>query len=219
MLRYYDERAPVYDDAYIRGTGTASLPDPAVFQREALILGEVVRRHVRGRLIDLACGTGYWLPHYIDHCSEVTLFDQSPSMLNEAAKRIASLGATDRCSVVRGDFFEHVFEPRAFDCALVGFFLSHLDDAQESRLFGALKQMLRSSGHFLILDSAWSPERARFNAKIEHQTRRLNDGTAFQVYKRYCDRPDISGWTDRYDVDTTVEHFGTAFFAVTGRFR
>jgi hypothetical protein len=31
MLRYYDERALEYDEAYTRGTGTASIPDPAVF--------------------------------------------------------------------------------------------------------------------------------------------------------------------------------------------
>lgn len=124
-------------------------------------------------------------------------------MLREAAKRAASLGATDRCSIFQGDFLEHEFVSRAFDCALVGFFLSHLDEAQEPRLFGTLHRMLGSSGRFLILDSAWSAERARFNAKVELQRRRLNDWTAFHIYKRYCDRLDIAGWTGRYDVDVS----------------
>ena len=77
MLQYYDERAPEYDDAYLRGTGTASIRDPSVFQLEAKLLSEVVERMARGRVIDLACGTGYWLQYYAQHCSRVTLVDQS----------------------------------------------------------------------------------------------------------------------------------------------
>lgn len=68
------------------------------------------------------------------------------------------------------------------------------------------------------VDSAWSTERARFNAKIERQERRLNDGTRFDIYKRYCDREDISGWATHYGVTISVEHFGTAFYAVSGSF-
>ena len=59
MFRYYDERAPEYEDAYVKGTGTASIPDPDVFRREAVLLSRIVERFARGRLIDLACGTGY----------------------------------------------------------------------------------------------------------------------------------------------------------------
>jgi len=77
MLQYYDERAPEYDDAYLRGTGTASIRDPSVFQLEATLLGEVVERMARGRVVDLACGTGYWLQYYAQRCSRVTLVDQS----------------------------------------------------------------------------------------------------------------------------------------------
>lgn len=107
----------------------------------------------------------------------------------------------------------------AYDCALVGFFLSHLTETQEGLLFAALKNMLDpSSGRFLILDSAWSAERARFNAKAERQERRLNDGKRFEIYKRYFDQEDLSGWANKYDVTISIEHFGTAFFALSGRF-
>src|SRR5690606_2961275 len=102
--------------------------------------------------------------------------------------------------------------------ALVGFLLSHLTEAQERLLFDALRRMLDSSGRFIILDSAWSPERSKFNTKVERQPRRLNDGTAFEIYKRYCDESDISNWAEKYGVRLSVEHFGTAFFAVSGTF-
>ena len=218
MLRYYDERASEYEEAYVRGTGTASIPDPDVFRREASLLTGVVERFARGRIIDLACGTGYWLPHYAGHCSSITLLDQSGRMLDECRTKAGALGIADRCKVVQADVFEHEFLERAYDCALVGFLLSHLTEDQERFVFEKLGRLLDVSGRFLILDSAWSPERARFNEKIELQERRLNDGTRFNIYKRYIDRQDIDGWATKSGVPLTIEHFGTAFVAVSGRF-
>ena len=219
MLEYYNERAPEYEEAYTLGTGTTSMTDPSLFTTEATLLANIVHGFVHGRVIDLACGTAYWLPQYASGCSRITLFDQSEKMLEESRSKVERLGVGDRCSLLQGDFFAHEFSRDAYDCAFVGFFLSHLTVAQERLLFAGLKKMLDpSSGRFLILDSAWSAERARFNAKAERQERRLNDGTRFEIYKRYFDQRDLSGWANKYDVTISIEHFGTAFFAVSGEF-
>jgi ubiquinone/menaquinone biosynthesis C-methylase UbiE len=218
MLAYYNERAPEYEEAYTLGTGTASMPDPAVFRTEATVLSGIVRKFASGRLIDLACGTAYWLPHYAGQCAHITLFDQSDRMLAEGRTKVDRLGITDQCVFLEGDFFGYEFLRQAYDCALVGFLLSHLTERQEYLLFGALRNMLGSSGRFLILDSAWSPERASVNAKVEHQQRRLNNGQAFEIYKRYCDQADIAAWSAKHGVTVRVEYFGTAFYAVSGAF-
>ena len=168
--------------------------------------------------MDLACGTGYWLPHYAANCSHVTLFDQSDRMLAQVRAKAAGLRILARCSFLQGDLFEYDFTLRRHDTALVGFLLSHLTIAQERVLFDALRTLLESAGRFLILDSAWSPVRARFNTKEERQPRRLNDGTTFEIYKRFCDRDDISRWAHEHDVDLRIEHFGAAFYAVSGVF-
>src|SRR5262245_34833843 len=126
MLTYYDERAPEYEEAYTLGTGTASIPDPEVFKTEARVLGGIVGQIAQGRMMDLACGTAYWLPHYAPNCSHITLFDQSGRMLAEGRAKANRLGAIDRCRFVQGDLFEHAFEQSAYDTVLVGFLLSHL---------------------------------------------------------------------------------------------
>lgn len=218
MLAYYNERAPEYEEAYTLGTGTASMPVPEVFKAEALVLEGIVARVVRGRLIDLGCGTAYWLPHYASNCSRITLFDQSDRMLAEARAKASRLGILARCDLVQGDFFGHQFAPHSHDMALVGFVLSHLTEAQERVMFDGLRSLLRPSGRFLILDSAWSTERAKFNSKVELQPRQLNDGTRFEIYKRYCDRDDISRWGQQHSAELRIEHFGPAFFAVSGVF-
>jgi ubiquinone/menaquinone biosynthesis C-methylase UbiE len=218
MLAYYDERAPEYEEAFTLGTGTASIREPELFKAEARLLAGVVAEIMRGRTMDLACGTAFWLPHYGRNCSRITLFDQSARMLAEARVKANQLGILDRCLFRQGDFFEQAFDGEAYDTVLVGFFLSHLSEAQESVLFDVLRTILAPAGRFLILDSAWSAARATVNAKVERQERRLNDGTAFEIYKRYCDRDDISRWARQYDVRLRIEQFGPAFYAVSGSF-
>jgi ubiquinone/menaquinone biosynthesis C-methylase UbiE len=217
MLRYYDERAAEYEEAYTKGTGTSSIANPEVFRTEAVALARIVGAFASGRLMDLACGTAYWLPAYASRCTSIALLDQSPRMLDEARRKAAALGVADRCSVTCADFFEYAFPRETCDTVLVGFFLSHLTPEQEPAVFDALRTLLSPKGRFLILDSAWTPERARVNAKIERQPRHLNDGTPFEIYKRYLDRNDIAGWTT-YGATVNVDHFGQAFLAGSGTF-
>jgi len=217
MRAYYDARASEYEEAYTLGTGTSSIRDPGVFTTEARTLASIAGRNLRGRVIDIACGTGFWLPSYAAACSHVTLFDQSGKMLDECRKKVEHLGLAGRSTLRQGDVFEEQFSPGSYDGALVGFLLSHLTGAEEAHFFALLKSMLAPGGRFLILESAWSPERATANAKTEQQERRLNDGTRFEILKRYFDRKDVTEWGRRYQVPLEIEHFGAAFVAVSGR--
>jgi SAM-dependent methyltransferase len=217
MLAYYDERAREYEEAYTRGTGTASIDDPTVFTGEIAELERIVRGFGCGHLLDLACGTGYWMPHYLANCSRVTLFDQSENMLAECRLKIRRLGAADRCSTVRGDAFAHQFQRAAYDSALVGFLFSHLTEEQEQVVMQVLRQTLRASAPVLILESAWTGLRARFNEKAGRQGRRLNDGAEFDIYKRYISRADIAAWGAKYELASNIEYFGAALCAVSVR--
>ncbi len=86
----------------------------------------------------------------------------------------------------------HRFGGGLFDCAVVGFLLSHLTVEQEAVFFDILRQLLAPEGLFVILDSAWSIERAATRRKEGTQERTLNDGRGFQIYKRYFDTGDLS---------------------------
>lgn len=219
MRRYYDERAVDYEDAYTRGIGTSSIADPQLFRREAAVVGEIVERVVRGRVLDLACGTAYWLPRYAARASRVTLIDQSPRMLEESRAKIAALNLNTRCTVLEHDVLTAPLERNGYDAVLIGFLFSHLTDHEGAALFARLRQVIADSGTFLILDSAWSPERASVNSKSERQQRHLNDGTSFDIYKRYYERADVDGWARQHHFQATIEHFGAAFFAVSGTFQ
>ncbi len=139
-------------------------------------------------------------------------------MLSEARTKVAALGLEDRCAVRQGDVLQIPLERQRYDSALIGFLLSHLTDEEMTALFARLRDALAPTATFLILDSAWSPERAAVNEKVERQLRRLNDGTGFEIHKRYFDGEDIDAWARAHGFTATTEYFGSAFFAVTGTF-
>jgi hypothetical protein len=122
-------------------------------------------------------------------------------------------------SLVQGDVFDNEFPTFAHDSALVGFLLSHLSEEQEHLFMQVLRQTLRPHARVLILESAWTPLRAKFNEKVGRQQRRLNDGTEFDIYKRYVSRDDIAAWDRKYGLTSRIEHFGEALCAVSGSFR
>jgi demethylmenaquinone methyltransferase/2-methoxy-6-polyprenyl-1,4-benzoquinol methylase len=218
MNRYYDERAGEYDEIYVLGGGPASISVPDAYKGETMALARLVERYCHRSLIDIACGTGFWMPHYAPQCADVTFLDQSPQMLDACRRRAATLGIETRCTWVQADVFAHPFPRAAYDSALVGFYLSHLTDALLETFFQALRAMLRPDGAFLILDSIWSEERARNRAKEGRQVRVLNDGRAFAIYKRYYDEGDVAAMAERYGFRLSVVHLGRVFVAVSGRF-
>jgi len=212
MFEYYRERVPEYDEVY-EGRGPASISEPEAYTSEVEILRGIVEGTCSGDLLDIACGTAFWLPSYAVQVSHVTLFDQSQEMLDAARLRAKSANILDRCGFVRGDLFDQEFDGGQFDSALVGFLISHFMTEQEAAFFSRLKSVLKPGGVFLILDSVWTESRSRMREKEGPQVRTLNDGREFRIYKKYFDENDLVRMQDAHGMELVLEHFGGAFFA------
>jgi len=102
MMSYYDERAEEYDEIYL-GKGHATI-DPDAYRKDVAKVSEMVSRFGKGHLIDIACGAGFWLPHYALNCSQITFLDQSARMLSKCKDRVEELGLADVSSFIQGDF-------------------------------------------------------------------------------------------------------------------
>lgn len=218
MREYYDARAPEYEEIYILGTGPASITDPNAYKTETSALSEIVAERCSGDIIDIGCGSGFWLPAYAPNCSTITLVDQSEPSLALCKEKARTLGAENRCVFVCADVFEYGFDAKSYDCALVGFFLSHIDETAENGFFAILRSMLRPQGSFVLMDSIWTAERAKRRAKEGCQQRLLNDGSAFTIYKRYLERADLEAMGRKHDVDLSILHEGRVFIAAEGVF-
>lgn len=213
MLVYYDERAEEYDDVY-RGAGPAIQRYADQYQQNTTEVCELVAGFGRGHLIDVACGTGFWAPHYARNCERFTFVDQSAGMLAECKKRIESLGLTDASRFVQGNVFDVALAPAAYDCALVGFLLSHFTPEQEAAFFQKLKHILKPSAQVMIIDSYWSKRRKSGGREKEgEQERILNDGRAFKIYKKYFDKADFETMLKRHQFRIETLHVGKLFIA------
>jgi hypothetical protein len=76
-----------------------------------------------------------------------------------------------------------------------------------------LLRTLCPDSRVLILESAWTDLRAKFNEKVGRQLRRLNDGTEFHIHKRYISREDIAAWDRKNGLTSNIEDFGEALCA------
>jgi ubiquinone/menaquinone biosynthesis C-methylase UbiE len=81
---------------------------------------------------------------------------------------------------VRGDALELPFGDRAFERLFTGHFYGHLEEPQRLRF---LREARRVARQLVVADAAVRPDHER----EEWQRRTLNDGTSYEVYKRYFD--------------------------------
>ena len=218
MNDYYNERAAEFDEIYTMGKPPGTVTDPELYMEEARSLANFVRENCRGGILDIPCGTGYWLQFYAANSSAIALVDQSENMLRLGREKAADHGVAAITESIRADALEVALEERAYDSVLVGFFLSHLTDAQMDLFFRKLRNALKPGGRVLIMDSIWS--RFRKSRPKEGTTQRtLNDGRQFEIYKRYFETADLYQMSESYGMDFDLLHEGELYIGFTGRVR
>src|SRR5262249_10815118 len=89
MYRYYEQRAPEYDD-WVERRGRYDNPATnGQWRAEVRTLGEIADQYTGEQILDLACGTGYWMPHLIaPPGSRIVGADYAPAMLAQTAARM-----------------------------------------------------------------------------------------------------------------------------------
>ncbi len=216
LTNYYDQRAPEYELLY-QGKGPLNL-DSSLYRAETMRLCKIVGKFGRGHLIDIGCGTCFWLPLYAKRCRKVTLLDGSSRMLQECKQKMDVLHLTKKCQTVHGDFFSVEFPHQKYGSALIAFFLSHVPPEREEIFFRTLRHALKPDAPVLIIDSVWNSIRRRHSKKEGSQPRALTDGRTFTIYKRYFSRRDIERLKRVYRIGLETAHFGDVFFAARGAF-
>jgi len=165
---YYEARAPEYDDWWL-GTGLFAERDRPGWAEERTALVEAIRSLTPVQTLDVACGTGYLTQHLP---GSVTGLDASASMLELAAARVPD------AAFVESDALRLPFADDSFDRVFTSHFYGHLDELERGRF---LDEARRVAPELVVVDSALRDD---VEAE-EEQERMLNDGSRWQVLKRY----------------------------------
>jgi ubiquinone/menaquinone biosynthesis C-methylase UbiE len=165
---YYDRRAPEYDEWY-RGAGRFAARERPGWEQEVDALGLALAALRPARTLDVACGTGFLTRNLP---GEIVGLDQSEAMLEEA--RLQAPNAT----YVQGDALSLPFDDGAFDRLFTAHFYGHLECEDRQRFVAEAR---RVAHELVVVDSA-----LREDVEAEEwQERFLNDGSRWEVYKRY----------------------------------
>jgi len=167
---YYEKRAPEYDDWYL-GTGRFAARDRPGWNEELDTLRTALEALPPSRTLDVACGTGFLTRHLP---GEIVGLDQSQAMLDEA--RVQAPNAT----YVVGDALALPFSDNEFDRIFTASFYGHLEGADRETF---LRKTRRVAPELVVADAALRPD----VEPEERQERILNDGSRWEVYKRYFD--------------------------------
>jgi ubiquinone/menaquinone biosynthesis C-methylase UbiE len=165
---YYDARAREYDDWWL-GRGRFRERDRPGWDEELAALRRTLEALPAARTLDVACGTGFLTRHLP---GEVVGLDQSETMLVVAAEQ-----APD-AAFVQGDALSLPFDDGSFDRVVTGHFYGHLEGADRERFLDEARRVARE---LVVVDSALRDE----VEPEETQERILNDGSRWEVYKRY----------------------------------
>jgi ubiquinone/menaquinone biosynthesis C-methylase UbiE len=165
---YYDARAREYDEWY-EGLGRFDGLERPRWDEDVRELERVVASLPPLRTLDVACGTGFLTRHLR---GEIVGLDQSAAMLAIAQERVP------RGEFVLGDALELPFEDGSFDRVFTGHFYGHLEPGVREAF---LLEAQRVARELVVVDSAARDDRQ----DEERQERVLNDGSRWEVYKRY----------------------------------
>lgn len=175
MKAYYERRAPEYDDWYL-GTGRFADRDRTGWDEELDTLRATLEALPPARTLDVACGTGFLTRHLP---GEIVGLDQSEAMLDEA--RAQAPNAT----YVRGDALDLPFADNDFGRVFTASFYGHLEGPDRETF---LREARRVAPELVIADAALRPD----GDPVERQERILNDGSRWEVYKRYFDAEELT---------------------------
>ena len=179
MLDYYRRRAQYYERVYHKPERQGDLREMEAW----------IARIFRGRrVLELACGTGWWTPHGARDAVYWLATDLNPETM--ALARHKALPASVAFAGLDAYTLDGLDASVAFDAAFAGCWWSHVPLRRLQPWLALLHARLRPGAHVVFLDNSFVQTS---NLPITHsdadgntyQTRTLDDGSVHEVLKNF----------------------------------
>lgn len=200
MESYYARRAAEYEKIYDKPERQADLARlrndiPALFRDE--------------RVLEIACGTGYWTPLIAEQAESVLAVDY-----NEETLAIARTKRYPRSNVrfERADAYALPDWQEKFSACYAGFWWSHIPRARLDAFLNGLQARLEPGARIAFMDNRYvegsSTAISRKDAQGNtYQRRRLDDGSSHEVLKNFPTGPKLRAKLGRFGTQVTFSEY------------
>jgi SAM-dependent methyltransferase len=206
LKEYYARRSVEYEKIYARS-------DPIRQAEQALLAAELKDHLAARRVLEVACGTGYWTRYLVESASSVVAFDVNSEMLSIArGKRLSR----DKVAFVAADAHALGSIKGEFDGALLMFWLSHVPRRTTPTFLDELHARLPSGARVFMADNVYiagiGGELVRGSLGSDtYKIRTLSDGSAYSVLKNYHTRDELQDLLSPHATDLDIR-FGACFW-------
>ena len=178
LRQYYAARAREYESIYEKPER-----QPDLRKLEALLPGMLGGR----RVLELACGTGYWTQFLARKAQSIVAVDASTETLALAQAKALP---RELVELRVADVYDLPEELGRFDGAFAGFWWSHVPVREQSRFLRSLDQRLAVGARTVLLDNFYvegssTPIAHRDEDGNTYQRRGLADGSEHVVLKNF----------------------------------
>jgi len=186
LVKYYALSAPTYEQVYARPERQDDLEElhEKVF--------EVLAGH---KVLEIACGTGYWTETIADSAASVLATDINPEMLALASNRGLDVGKVQFSLADAFDLPEDIAADggsgvASFTACFAGFWWSHVKREDQERFLAHLRARLGKDVLLVLIDNTYvegsSGTIARTDAEGNtYQIRTASDGQRYEVLKNF----------------------------------
>jgi SAM-dependent methyltransferase len=178
MEAYYAQRAAEYEKIYAKPERQADLARmrsdiPALFEGR--------------RVLEIACGTGYWTPLIAARAASVVALDYNEETLAIARTKDYPRG---NVNFVRGDAYALPEWQQKLSACYAGFWWSHVPVSRLDAFLRGLHERLEPGAVVAFMDNRYvegssTPLSRRDAEGNTYQTRRLADGSTHEVLKNF----------------------------------
>ena len=186
MQEYYNRRAAEYEEKYHR--------DEPVRQAEQDAMARVIRGSFAGRrVLEIACGTGYWTTVAAGVALHIVATDTSPEML--AVSESKGL-PPERVEFRVADAYDLAAVAGQFDSLLANFWFSHVPKARVDSFLQAVHRCVGPGALVFMADDMYLPGVGgefieRPDSRDTYKKRKLLDGSEYEIIKNYYDEASL----------------------------
>jgi ubiquinone/menaquinone biosynthesis C-methylase UbiE len=200
MEAYYARRAAEYEKIYAKPERQADLARmrediPALFKGE--------------RVLEIACGTGYWTPLIAAKAESVLALDYNAETLAIARSK-AYQNANVRFE--RGDAYALPEWKEKFSASYAGFWWSHVPLARLDAFLEGLHRRLERGARVAFMDNLYvegssTPLSRRDPDGNTYQQRRLDDSSSHEVLKNFPTAGEMRQRLGRFGTDVGFKEY------------